>query len=1063
MFDGLRAHILIKTKNHLSFIKKIENGNLNLKNSEVLNSYIDLLSTGINNYNELMPFTNNETLLSTLYFNINYNIKFRNAIKEYYERQFMLNDFQIIKNLTEDTFFEQIIIKDYKFFKDVVDLNLLNKNLDLKLSYPINNNSLNLDDKKRMFENLLELSTKIEHNFNFHKVKRIIENLKVLNFYEQIEKIYDKALFDSDLFKILFDGDWKEYYQAKKEVEMYINFTKNNGFMLKDFIQTKEDIFIYFNALGPTEKLYEKALFDFDLFKILFEGEWKEYYQTSKEVEQYIEYIKNNGFILWHFINKKSDILLYFNGLGPTERLYEKALFPDLTNSYLFNKVFTKEDWKKYYHASKAMKHYIEFTKNNGLILKDLICKKDDVLLYFNDDGPTDILYDKILSNLYLFIEIFVNGEYWKKSYHVPKELEQYIKFTKNNGFVLWKFINKKEDLLLYFNDNGPKKETWIQLLKNDIDNEILNNSSLDKYYKDLYSFYTNNIEVNLLDKFNNFINNELIHGNYIVLLKLMIEMDYNQQYILMDKGLPNTTIVFNYFNNEQLNDICKYCLLYNDNSMEQFCNIVSSKNIYNFMKIYNFLFDKWNIDDFKSLLSNYMNNYELCESIVEYIDSVSDFTVVNFKEKIKKVLVFGDKSAARKIMTVDDLNNYEQLIYNNNLNLINSTYDIHLIKSSIYNLLFNLSTTDIKKVLERYNYNDSKLNNIMKTLNNNDLKEKVYNIDIILKFIDTLENEKDINKLKKYLKIVNENYLNNSQEMEVLWSYCANIDREINKILGMEINEKITDFSELLKLYKQGNIPLNNYGTPLFNVTYKKLNNDFEYDGKIFKAGTDIPYIELTGLPFVTFGHVLNAYGSGGKVSDFNNPRLIGRTHLCLSAIDDNYYKLVEKSISDIDHVQLLFSSLPAEQLVMASERDLVSSGEDNSRNITSYYKSNYNTVRENISNTWHGAGGYNEYVYYRDNIKPSAVLIKGEEPSEVELQAATYLRVPLVKINEYYYPKLNQRKMKQKDRQLEAFYKKGIDNKSNKIKLKLVHEQLGTLISTYKNIDTSFGGKTI
>lgn len=306
---------------------------------------------------------------------------------------------------------------------------------------------------------------------------------------------------------------------------------------------------------------------------------------------------------------------------------------------------------------------------------------------------------------------------------------------------------------------------------------------------------------------------------------------------------------------------------------------------------------------------------------------------------------------------------------------------------------------------------------------------------------------------------------MNNSDIFEELWQHFASLEKELNKILGMEINEKITDFKELIDMATGDSIPVDENGNQLFNVTNKELSCDFEYDGKKFKAGTHIPFIELTGLPFVTFGHVLNAYGSGGKVSDFNNPRIIGRTHLCLSAIDDNYYNLVNRPVSDINHVQLLFSNLPANQLAIASEKDVASHSENNSRNITSWRDGNYNSVRENISNTYQS--GYNEYVYYRDNIKPSAVLIKGDEPNEAELQAAVYLQVPLVKINKQYYPKKTKEEMKQRDIELQEFYKemykRRTNNNLNTAKLKLVHEQLGTLISIYNGIDINANGKVM
>ena len=820
-------------------------------------------------------------------------------------------------------------------------------------------------------------------SYNFAYIHKMI-NLISLFSMERIEEYMQG--FIREYIK-LSNNDMEQINEEQKSFLLNITNNHNSAYFSE-----------WFDNNGITDALRKYSLFcgDYRFMKMFFydfSGFAK--INISNKIKQYVDFVIKYKLNLNDYINNEEEISIYFNENGPSEKLYDIGLF----DQKLFN-IFKGVEWMEHYHVSKDIEQYIEFTQKYGFILTSFIKSKEDIPLYFNDKGPSEKLYDMGLFNIILF-DILFKEKVWKEHYHVSGKIEQYIEFTQKYGFILTNLIKSKEDILNYFNTDGFKQKLLIGLLKYNPDNTLLNNLSLGDYYRDLYNFYVSDVDNDLLKRLNDFYNSELIRGNYMVLLKLMVEMDYEPKDISIRKGIPNTLMLFRHFEEKQLNDICKYCLLFTDNSIDSLSCVVGNNNFNILLKIYNFLFDEWNIDDFKALLSNYMNNKELCESIVEYIESASSFIEIESsffddkKEKIKKILVYGDINAFGKIMTVNDLNNYEQIIYNENIKLIEFSNSINEIKKSVYNLLFNLDVDSIKIVLSRYN--NSKLNNAMTTINDFICKEKLSNISTVLDFIDSLDKERNEYKLKEYLKIINDSYLNNSDIFEELWQHFASLEKELNKILGMEINEKITDFKELIDMATGDSIPVDENGNQLFNVTNKELICDFEYDGKKFKAGTHIPFIELTGLPFVTFGHVLNAYGSGGKVSDFNNPRIIGRTHLCLSAIDDNYYNLVNRPVSDINHVQLLFSNLPANQLAIASEKDVASHSENNSRNITSWRDGNYNSVRENISNTYQS--GYNEYVYYRDNIKPSAVLIKGDEPMRLSYRQQYIYKFHLLK----------------------------------------------------------------
>ena len=201
-------------------------------------------------------------------------------------------------------------------------------------------------------------------------------------------------------------------------------------------------------------------------------------------------------------------------------------------------------------------------------------------------------------------------------------------------------------------------------------------------------------------------------------------------------------------------------------------------------------------------------------------------------------------------------------------------------------------------------------------------------------------------------------------------------------------------------------------------------------------------------------FQHTLNAYGSGGKLSDFKNPRLVGKNYICLSLIDNNH-KGVNRSATDVDHVTLLFDKLPPTSLCKFAEHDIFSYAEKNSRNIQSQY-SNFDTV----DNTLNKTSSYNEYVYYRENddgsyIYPSGILVTGDKPNQAEIDAAAYLSVPLIKLNPV--------KEKEKNQVSEVQEETSINKKEELIKeLKMMKEYLTELELSKTNLDNNDVGRS-
>ena len=168
---------------------------------------------------------------------------------------------------------------------------------------------------------------------------------------------------------------------------------------------------------------------------------------------------------------------------------------------------------------------------------------------------------------------------------------------------------------------------------------------------------------------------------------------------------------------------------------------------------------------------------------------------------------------------------------------------------------------------------------------------------------------------------------------------------------------------------------------------------------------------------------------------------------------------------------MQVIFDDLPNESLVIASSKDVGSKTEDNSLSVSSWYPGTYQPIRKVIIETYHGESGYNEYVYYRQysesmqSLRPSAILIRGENPTESEIQAAVYLNVPLVKINKEKYPKRTKEEMEGRDKELKGFYKNLYEKRKQKfneqklIELQSLRKQIMGLYDEEKYIGRKIG----
>ena len=992
------------------------------------------------------------------------------------------------------------------------------------------NNIINTFDLTEVEKKYFEF---LYNNYYFEVLDEIITSREEISKYFDKDgpkkELYDYALF-SDSFKLFDTDNYKTICNYSKDVETFIEY-RRKYYNLSKIVNSLSDVNDYFKDGKPTRALYDKALFEDvafsdSLFKLFDTDDYKAICNYPKEVEVYIEFRKKYNL---SFITCLSDINNYFKDGKPAKALYDKALL-----RYDLFKLFATDDYKSVCNYSIAIEKYIEFRKIVGFNNSFSISAPKDITEYFSEDigKPTKKILNIILKDERLFTDIIVNDIYnWKQACS-QEELESmsgFVKFAKIKNYrcIMDLMDNDIDKIFVYFKNNEPTKEFLdVAVIKFEFISIIVKDYFylLEKYYNeeqlkgiisyekahvkykmnsfgiienidDLFEFFDENgltsagiekiIEKDLYKNFDKEFFKEHYEKNYNItsLNTLLALLDNNYHYFIKfvkdttdlsiplkeeDNQIINDKYCLNVIGRYDFIDIIKYIYYSDTESSKEISNIIKKDKLLELFKIYKILRSDFNINDFKKVVLNFNSNEALLDNIYLQNDLTADE-----KAKLYMMMINGDKSAAGVINTREELKNYSEIIYEQNEKNIKSL-NIVYIKKLIFKMLFNIDYMQLQIILRKYEDGNC-IENLINQVEDEELKNIVKEYDSILKLIVNINNSSDLESLKTLTHAINKNYKENLDDLSKIWEYFSKLDDNLMYILGEEVNEKITDFNELLET-DTADIPSID-DEPAYMVSTLKLKDNFEYDNYTIDSGTEVKMIELNGLPFVTFGHVLNAYETSyhGQLLDFNHPRVIGRTHLCLSAIDDNFHGLarnksdLEKRGPDIDYVQLLFSDVPSEKLRIASKEDAVSRTEENEMEIKANRTyGQYNPIRETICETYHEEYekkgklkyGHNEYTYFRNGIMPSAVLIRGDEPTESEIQAAAYLSkicgkdIPIVKINKSKYPINSTEEMRKKDEELQKTFYKEMYEKRRSYRRKIDIEKLKNI----KNIISKY-----
>lgn len=249
-----------------------------------------------------------------------------------------------------------------------------------------------------------------------------------------------------------------------------------------------------------------------------------------------------------------------------------------------------------------------------------------------------------------------------------------------------------------------------------------------------------------------------------------------------------------------------------------------------------------------------------------------------------------------------------------------------------------------------------------------------------------------------KFLQIY-KNIINlNMNNLKLLYKRFVNSKEKILELYRIELNSNLTKIDTIL-----------NNQTSENNALTKIIKN---YNNQ------NITYIELEdNCMFIQ--HIMNAYKkhTEGKLDDFIKTNIVGPVFLSTSLISNENNEFLEstkkvgsdftKTASNENEVCLLFDEIYPSTLLTFTDGDAGLDALNNRFEITSFHSSplNLETSNNTINQTIKKGKKYNEYAISWENskgqkIKPAAIRVLGESPSNAEIKAASTLNIPLIKI---------------------------------------------------------------
>lgn len=370
-------------------------------------------------------------------------------------------------------------------------------------------------------------------------------------------------------------------------------------------------------------------------------------------------------------------------------------------------------------------------------------------------------------------------------------------------------------------------------------------------------------------------------------------------------------------------------------------------------------LYDDLNTEGFnRQLFLDIINFYEINKELFLILCGED---VKDIEEQINVLFKISDKSHINSLVELKDI---EEHIYQTQLNSIEVTTDVITLKDFICYSLIKENYLNVHKMLIEL-MGSRRLKDLRRNILNEKKKKEVDKYINLSLFLEELVECDNASVLKNIALTVSESvYKTNLWKREI-----KDIHREIIGLYTYEINEKMTN----LKDFMTNQV----FTSECKNVGYINIPNDTEYNLFTYK----VPY-----------------YGNNKVLKYIKTSNYDDVTYLALNAISDQYTRLAVNK----GEIIVLYNYLPDDSLIAMNNREMGIEVDGDLLNITANMQTNAMAFREIVRTTQQILTySNNQYIVYKENMKPAGVLTV-DIPTQEQLNAASYLNVPLVNIEQ-------------------------------------------------------------
>lgn len=705
------------------------------------------------------------------------------------------------------------------------------------------------------------------------------------------------------------------------------------------------------------------------------------------------------------------------NGYIPAEEDLKNNFYMCYSDSVMKSAIMRQANLVKYYEGSDKnifvlaieqgyIPNYNDLKNHIGLCYNSFIMKRailDDVSLITLYRGSDEEIFSLAINNGYIPTEedltkypnftksysiikkaIFIHGNFIKfyKSSFETEEDKKLFDLAIKNGYKV------TEDDLIKYPDLCDDVSIMTAALKID--------KNLSKYYNGL----NNDLIKTIIASYINIVNDDFINAWKICctteqrdcLISLL-----NEEFIAK---IGNVGINFHM--------LIRYAI--KNPKIKEMKKIIDNKQIDEFLNMYTFFKNKFYNNDKKAFgIDRFLNialNYNRYNKLLH--DLYTNKTELN-QNQVANLYYLFDNRDTLNISTVDELNDIGHKLDEKTLTLLNDELITNIeIKNIILLYLCNHTYDEVIYILGHL-INYETLDALSRKYNSEDVSVLKIFILMIEETVNSISDKESLIKVAK-------NIVENKSLVNEIRPYFYNIEERIRSIYEMDANKSLINFNNLprnAKYYKD-----------------KYTSSDTVQTGfnNILIGNKKVDYCDLSDSNYSLYCHVCST-----SLIDLVNPNYAGRVFICLSPATNYGKKLYRNSniAKTLDNVVVGYTNLPQGSFIGSSNHGLMSNYYSEENNYMLKTESNYYQMEFTASSAT--PYDFSETIVYRDGMIPSCIVITGDTPNQVEIDAAAFLSfilkksIPLVKA-----PAKQEREIKFNTK-LEA------DNHSNTLKIQL------------------------